>query len=109
MQLKGTQTKVFVAIGVAWFSGIFYQTWNISTVSFANSSCSSYVYFTSAEAQTLAGVAAIFFEFLLPLVVMVICYGRIFYLLRGLVGQVIVILLAVAYMSSAKWELDGLV
>ena len=77
--------KVFVAMGVAWFSGICYETWNISTVGFANGSCFQYMNLDSSESKTTAGVVAVIIEYLLPLVVMVICYGRIFYSLHGLV------------------------
>ena len=80
--MKVTKAKVFAGMTAAWLTGILYHTWNFTTVGFVNGSCVEYVFYVSPTAQTVAGVSAILIEYLIPVIIMVICYSHIFYVIR---------------------------
>ena len=67
----------------AWFVGFAFNIATTSTTSaVSDHRCVSMVFFPSEAWKKTAGVAAFFFEFLLPLTICVVCYARIVKTLR---------------------------
>jgi hypothetical protein len=83
---------VLVAIFLDWFFCFFYYVaWLQPTTDIVERSCHPFGVWSSKEMQNAVGVVTLFAQYLIPIVVLVFCYGRILFVIRSKVTIVLII------------------
>jgi predicted neutral ceramidase superfamily lipid hydrolase len=83
LQLKVTKKTVYFGMLVSFLFCFFFQlVWNIFDSDIIDGVCYAVGIWTSEAAKEVAGVYIFIIEYLLPVLAMTFCYGRIYHVLR---------------------------
>jgi hypothetical protein len=95
-QMKVNKTIIYCAVAFSWALGILFDfAWKIFTSDIVGHTCNPLNEWPSPEIHQAVGIIIFLVQYLIPLLAMVVCYGRIFYVLRN---KVRLLLTGILYM-----------
>ncbi|CAH1800550.1 unnamed protein product, partial [Owenia fusiformis] len=72
-----TKGRMKIVLGMIWLIGPFWNLYLAITTTVTYEQCSVYSEWNPPESQTIFGICVVVFQWFVPIVIMVICYGRI--------------------------------
>ena len=83
MQLKVNKRSIYCAMAFSWGVGfIFDFAWKIFSSDIIEGTCNPLNVWPSAKVQQTVGIIIFLVQYLIPLVAMILCYAKMFYVLR---------------------------